>query len=255
MFKRLNLAWLKKMNKPWILYFTRSNGLKCLVLFLTIFLLGTAYSIFLSKSLPAGRLLAPQKTIVIDPGHGGIYDRGVVHKESGVAESPINLAVSMELKQILERQGYNVILTREAESQEYREIQPELRRRVNLAESSNADILISIHVNQYPDPSCFGAQTFYNAANTESQRLALLIQEELVKLEPNNHRKALPKDLFILRESKMPSVLVEVGFISNPNDRQRLQDPTHRQQLAKAIADGIRRYFNNEEVKPVLELE
>jgi len=242
-----------KLKRPLIISFKKVNGLKFLVLFLIIFLLGMAYSIFLNKSLPVGWLSTPQKTIVIDPGHGGIYDRGVVHKGSGVAESPINLAVSLELKQILEKQGHNVILTREAESQEYREIQPELRRRVDLAASSNADILISIHVNQYPDSSCSGAQTFYNASNDESKRLALLIQEELIKLDPNNHRKALSKDLFILRESEVPSALVEVGFISNPNDRQKLQDPSYQQELAKAIAAGIRRYFKNEEAKPVLE--
>jgi N-acetylmuramoyl-L-alanine amidase len=173
----------------------------------------------------------------------------VVHRDSGVAESPINLAVSLKLKEILMQQKFNVVLTRDHETQEQMANHKELKRRIDVAVSNKADMFVSIHVNQYPDSSCFGAQCFYNPQKPESKLLALLIQEELKALEPENFREALPQDLFILRESPMPAVLVEMGFISNPSDRQKLQDPSYQEKIAKAIAAGINRYFNKDTPK------
>lgn len=221
------------------------NILNLFFLFLIISLIGFGYNLFLVKSLPVLSHYIYGNKIVIDPGHG-TSDRGVVHKESGVAESPINLSVSMKLKNILSKQKYNIILTREKETAQKISNREELKRRVDMANDVNADIYISIHVNQFPDPKYFGAQCFYNASKPESYNLALLIQEELKKLEPENSREALPRDLFVLRETSMPAVLVELGFISNPQDRLKLQDPSYQEKLASAIAKGIIRYFNND---------
>jgi len=221
------------------------------VVFLVV-LLGLSYNIFITRSIPVIRLVAPARTVVIDPGHGTI-DRGVVHRESNVAESPINLAVSFKLREILTRQKFNVVLTRDRETQEQEGNHQELKRRVDMAGSSNADIFVSIHVNQYPDPSCFGAQCFYNPQKPESKLLALLVQEELKALEPENFREALPQDLFILRESPVPAVLVEMGFISNPSDRQKLLDPAYQEKMAGAIAKGLNRYFNKDTPKHTLD--
>jgi len=217
------------------------------VIFLVV-LLGLSYNIFITRNIPVLKLVSPTGTVVIDPGHGTI-DRGVVHRESGVAESPINLAVSFKLKEILNRQKFNVVLTRDHETQEQIGNHQELKRRVNVAVSNKADVFVSIHVNQYPDPSCFGAQCFYNPQKPESKLLALLVQEELKALEPENFREALPQDLFILREAPMPAVLVEMGFISNPSDRQKLLDHSYQEKVAKAIAKGLNRYFNKDAPK------
>lgn len=217
------------------------------VLFLVV-LLGLGYNIFITKSIPVMILVAPARTVVIDPGHGTI-DQGVVHQESGVAESPINLAVSFKLRDILTRQKFNVVLTRDRKTQEQEGNHEELKRRVDMADSSNADIFVSIHVNQYPDPSCFGAQCFYNPQKPESKLLAMLVQEELKALEPENFREALPQDLFILRESPVPAVLVEMGFISNPSDRQKLLDPSYQKKMAGAIAKALNRYFDKDAPK------
>lgn len=213
-----------------------------------VMLLGLTYNIFIVRNISAWKLFIPGRTVAIDPGHGTI-DRGVVHRDSGVAESPINLAVSLKLKEILDRQKFNVVLTRDHETQEQMANHKELKRRLDMAVSNRADIFVSIHVNQYPDPSCFGAQCFYNPQKPESKLLALLIQEELKALEPENFREALPQDLFILRESPIPAVLVEMGFISNPSDRQKLQDPSYQEKIAKAISSGINRYFNKDTPK------
>lgn len=217
------------------------------LIFLVV-LLGLTYNIFITRNIPVLKLFIADRTVAVDPGHGTI-DRGVVHRDSGVAESPINLAVSLKLKEILMQQKFNVVLTRDHETQEQMANHKELKRRIDVAVSNKADMFVSIHVNQYPDSSCFGAQCFYNPQKPESKLLALLIQEELKALEPENFREALPQDLFILRESPMPAVLVEMGFISNPSDRQKLQDPSYQEKIAKAIAAGINRYFNKDTPK------
>ncbi|HHY70397.1 MAG TPA: N-acetylmuramoyl-L-alanine amidase [Thermoanaerobacterales bacterium] len=211
-------------------------------LILAVTIMGLSYNIFITRSLPALKLFGPSKTVAIDPGHGSI-DKGAVHEETGVAESPINLAVAVQLKQMLKRQKYNVILTRDKETTEKVSNCKELQRRIDLASKSEADILVSIHANKYPDPQYYGAQCFYNPQKQESKQLALLIQEELKNMDPENIREAIPQDLYILRESPMPAVLVEMGFLSNPKDRERLQDPTYQKKMAQCIEKGIKRYY------------
>lgn len=229
----------------------KSNSIsnpKLQAIIFVVILMGLSYHMFVTGNIPVFKFLAPYRTVVIDPGHGTI-DRGVVHRESGVAESPINLAVSLKLREILKQQKFNVVLTRDSETQEQMANHRELKRRIDMAVSNKADIFVSIHVNQYPDSSCFGAQCFYNPQKTESRLLALLIQEELKAMEPENFREALPRDLFILRESPMPAVIVEMGFISNPSDRSKLQDAAYQEKIAKAIAKGIKRYFDKDSPK------
>lgn len=213
-----------------------------------ILILGFSYNIFIKKSIPVFKLFAPTRIVILDPGHGTI-DQGAVHQESGVAESPINFAVALKLKQILERQKCDVVLTRDKNTQELEGNAKELKRRIDLAEKSHGDIFISIHVNQFPDPQYFGAQCFFNPQVPESKLLAQLIQEELKALDPDNFREALPQDLFILRENTIPSVLVEMGFLSNPRDRQQLQDPSYQQKIAQTIGKGVQRYFADDTPK------
>jgi N-acetylmuramoyl-L-alanine amidase len=211
-------------------------------LILAIIIMGLSYNIFITRSLPALKLFSPSKTVVIDPGHGNI-DKGAVHEETGVAESPINLAVALQLKEMLKKQKINVVLTRDKETTEKESNCKELQRRIEFAAKSQADILVSIHANKYPDPQYFGAQCFYNPQRPESKQLALLIQEELKNMDPDNIREALPQDLYILRESPIPTVLVEMGFLSNSKDRERLQDPTYQKKMAQCIEKAIKRYY------------
>lgn len=224
--------------------FIQGKFKKFILISLTIFIVTICYHFLLAKAIPVFNFLISQKTIIIDPGHGTI-DKGVVHKESGVAESPINLSVSQEIKKILIKQNYNVILTRNNETIELRPNSKELQRRVDLAKKHNADIYVSIHVNQFPDPKYFGAQCFYHGESIEGKILAHKIQEELKSLDPENYRDILPQDLFVLKNSPVPAVLVELGFISNDNDRFKLQDKKYQQKIAKAIATGINNYFSD----------
>ena len=218
---------------------------KVALLVFVIILIGISYNVFITRSIQALRFLNPGKTVVIDPGHGTI-DKGAVHEATGVAESPINLEVALKLKELLEAEKINVVLTRDNETLEMDTNRKELERRINLAAKSKADILVSIHANKFPDPQYFGAQCFYNPQRPESKLLALLIQEELKNIDSENIREALPQDLFILRESPMPSVLIELGFLSNPKDRERLQDPAFQKMMAESIKSGILRYFSGD---------
>jgi len=185
---------------------------------------------------------------MVDPGHGNL-DPGVVHKESGVAEGPINLAVAYKLKDILSEGKIKAVLTRDKSTQEIDSNRRELQRRVKLAADAKADIYVSLHVNQFPDPQYFGAQCFYNPSSESGRKLAQLIQEELKSVDPENFREALAQDLFVLRECSMPAVVVEMGFISHPGDRAKLQDPLYQDKVAGAVSRGIQRYFKGEELK------
>lgn len=227
------------------IFFIQSKFKNIIFITLTIFITSFCYHFLLAKTIPVFNSLISQKTIILDPGHGTI-DKGVIHKESGIAESPINFAVSLEIKKILEKQNYNVILTRSKDYVELRPNSKELQRRVDLAKKYDADIYISIHVNQFPDPKYFGAQCFYHEKSIKGKILAQKIQKELKKLDPKNHRDILPQDLFVLRKSSVPAVLIEIGFISNDNDRVKLQNKKYQQKIAKAIATGINNYFSDD---------
>lgn len=212
------------------------------VVILAVIIIGLGYNIFITRSIPTLKLFSRGKTVAIDPGHGTI-DKGALHEETGVWESPINLAVALQLKELLKKQKINVVMTRDKDTVEDESNFNELQDRIDIAAKSKADIFVSIHVNKFPDPQYFGAQCFYNSQRPESRLLALLIQEELKNIDPENIREALPQDLFILRESPMPAALVEMGFLSNPNDREKLQDPAYQKKIAQCIEQGIKRYF------------
>jgi len=214
---------------------------------LAIILMGLGYNVFITRTISTFGFFKPVGTVAIDPGHGNI-DKGAVHEETGVAESPINLAVAKELQKILKKKGFKVVLTRDKETNEVESNTKELQRRIELASKSKADIFVSIHANKFPDPQYFGAQCFYNPSKPESKQLALLIQEELRIMDAENIREALPQDLYILRESAMPAALVEMGFLSSPKDRERLQDRSYQRKMADAIGKGIERYFSGDSI-------
>jgi N-acetylmuramoyl-L-alanine amidase len=184
------------------------------------------------------------KTIVLDAGHGG-FDPGAVGR-SGLEEKVITLDLAKRLKRYLSRAGVYVVMTREADldySQSHEtgaltKKRRDLLQRVEIANKSKADLLLSIHVNSFPQSIWSGAQCFYDSKEPESKRLAQAIQNALVTRLGPNRRKAKSADYLMLKASAMPSVTVEVGFISNPREEQALADPEYREKLAEAIFYG-----------------
>ncbi|MCL6634774.1 MAG: N-acetylmuramoyl-L-alanine amidase CwlD [Peptococcaceae bacterium] len=189
------------------------------------------------------------KLIVVDPGHGG-EDPGALGS-TGVHEKDIVLEVSKKLAEILRQAGARVLLTRETDrdlsdpeikSLHQAKIQ-DLTRRVELANNSRADLFISIHVNSFPDRREDGAQTFSQPGSEESRRLAVAIQHELNRFLENPGREAKQVDYFANRMTKMPSVIVEIGFISNPKEEKLMLDPHYQSRIAWSIYAGIVRYL------------
>lgn len=192
------------------------------------------------------------KTIIIDAGHGG-FDPGAVGR-TGLAEKTVTLDIAKRLKRYFSRVGVYVIMTREKD-QDYSAMDEEgaltkkrrdLLYRVRMANESEADLLLSIHVNSFPQSIWSGAQCFYDSKVPESRRLAEAIQNSLVTRLGPNRRKAQSADYLILKATNMPSVTVEVGFISNPREEELLADPEYRERLAEAIFYGTAAYLTQE---------
>jgi N-acetylmuramoyl-L-alanine amidase len=188
-----------------------------------------------SRNLPAvprGRF-----RVVIDPGHGG-PDPGAVGI-GGLRETDVVLDVGLQLAQLLQNQGVQVLLTRTSE------VDVDLPPRVGLANRSGADLFVSLHANalSLDRPDVNGIETFYFQGG-RSYELALSIQQQLMAVSPGTpDRGARPGRFFVIRRTVMPSVLTEMGFVTGEIDAPRLADPRYRQRLAAAVASGILSYL------------
>ncbi|MEK8132738.1 N-acetylmuramoyl-L-alanine amidase CwlD [Paenibacillus filicis] len=196
------------------------------------------------------------KIIALDPGHGG-PDGGASSKE-GVVEKNINLAIALQLRDYLQQAGALVIMTREddrdladSSTKSYsRRKTEDLLKRAELVSQQKADMLISIHLNSIPSAKWSGAQTFFYPNHASNQTLATLIQEEVKSNLKNTDRvaKQADKEIYLLKAMKIPSALVEVGFLSNPAEARLLQDSGYQKKVAASVYQGILRYYSGEKV-------
>ena len=187
--------------------------------------------------------------VMLDPGHGG-YDPGAISAQ-GVYEKRINLEIAQKIREMLLPCGVEVQLTRE-EDIDYApdgvkgrqaKKQLDLNHRIEMASQANADIFVSVHVNATPSGRNSGAETFYHFKSNSGKGLAELIQQELIKIPGMNQRVAKPGDFYIIKNTSMPAVIVEVGYLSSPKENKKLQQPWYQEQLARAVAKGIGNYF------------
>ncbi|MBM4760896.1 cell wall-binding repeat-containing protein [Bacillus sp. B15-48] len=183
------------------------------------------------------KVLADGIVIMIDPGHGGSDPGASGH---GLIEKELVLDISKRLALRLENSNYRVLMTRTGDTY------PSLDDRIKMANESGANVFVSIHVNAFTSPSAHGTETYWNSTNssTESKLLAEEIQKELVAALGTYNRGVKSGGFKVIRDTKIPSVLVEVAFISNPNDAKLLSEPAFRQKAADAIFKGITNYFN-----------
>jgi N-acetylmuramoyl-L-alanine amidase len=188
--------------------------------------------------------------IVVDAGHGG-EDPGKV-SSSGVYEKDINLQVAKRLQSILTQGGAVVTMTREedialgADQDTLRERKrADLMKRAQLAVDSKADIYVAIHCNAFPRSSFSGAQVFYAPQAAGSQALAQAVQSELSKVLNNTNRKS-SEDVtsYILKAATVPTINVEMGFLSNPAEERLLCQETYQEKIAWAVYSGIVRYYS-----------
>lgn len=178
--------------------------------------------------------------IALDPGHGGADDGCA---RGGVLEKDLNLAIASGVKERLEAMGYQVILTRDSDCG------LSLRERVKLAKEAHADIYVSIHQNSSELSRVNGMELYYSAQNAgdDSRRLAELIQTYAIQDTGANARAVFEwEELYVVRESAMPSCLIETGFLTNSRERNRLKTLDYQGRIADGIASGIDRYFRPE---------
>ncbi|KNY25787.1 N-acetylmuramoyl-L-alanine amidase family protein [Pseudobacteroides cellulosolvens] len=211
-------------------------------------------TLLLLVSIPACAHAAQTKKIVIDPGHGGI-DSGCTIKN--IYEKNINLDISMKVKSYLEQNGFNVVLTRNGDESLYKYCKTgdtiekrDLNARVNKINESNASIFVSIHADSYYDHTINGSIVyFFSEQCLQSKALAKSIQRSLNGLTADGKKRmshnSRAEDYYILRNTSIPGVLVETGFLTNPRERSLLATDEFRQKIANSIASGITQYMKN----------
>lgn len=220
----------------------KHTSILCLLLCLAAF-----FSLFHGVHSRVVSSIKNNTVIVIDVGHGG-NDPGKV-SANGIQEKDINLQIALYLKDYLIAQDYTVFLTRETDRGLYDENvsnkkTSDLNNRIRFFKEKNAACVVSIHQNSYPDTIQHGAQTFYFTGSNDGKSLAETIQNSLLKIDDTNTRMAKSSDsYYLLKHSNVPSVIVECGFLSNPEETSRLTDSNYQKQLAYSICLGICNYM------------
>lgn len=185
------------------------------------------------------------KVVVIDAGHGG-SDKGAVGP-SGVTEKSVTLAVALKTEKLLTESGAKVIMTRKTDvdvaSPNASDAQ-ELQSRVNKA-PPNSDIFISIHCNAFTNPKSNGMETFYFSGSPAGKKLAQFLNEELLKYGGRLNRGVKTANFYVLKRSRCPASLIELAFVTNPEEEKLLADDDYQNKLAQAISTAVNRYFNN----------
>lgn len=226
---------------------------KAVVLLLFIFMATLSVAVIHRDTTPVFSQ-KPSKCIVIDAGHG-FPDGGAIGM-NGTIESTLNLKIALAVENILKEKGYSVIMTRSDEnslSENGKTIaekkHSDMTKRLGIINSADADIFVSIHMNKYTDSRYRGAQVIYSPNFTQSETLASLIQNELCKLPENKSKRShlqAPKTLYLLKNSKIPAVIVECGFLSNFEEEQLLLSEDYRSSISEAIVSGIENYYKKE---------
>ena len=185
-----------------------------------------------------------KKTVIIDPGHGGI-DVGTVGID-GSLEKNINLSISLDLYDYLMVSGINAVLTRDGDYEVYRawekRTKSDLYNRMDFINSVPDSILISIHQNHFENEAEWGTQVWFSPNDEISPTLADKILQSVKKnIQPENKRenKVSDNSYYILYKAQKPSVMVECGFVSNRNENNKLQDKEYQKDMAYSILAGI----------------
>jgi N-acetylmuramoyl-L-alanine amidase len=222
---------------------------------LLTFLTFSAFLLFKVNDMVSAEIMedaAESKIILIDPGHGGV-DGGASGKNSGVLEKDINLSICKKIEQVLKKDGYKVIMSREDDRGLYTEDGrirkkklEDLANRCNLIKDSNCDMFISIHLNAFPQTQYYGAQVWY-AGNDASIRFANILQMNLREdLDKTNDRKIKPGgSIYRILKSvgEKPAVISECGFLSNSAEEIKLKDEGYQQQIAESVVKSVNMYF------------
>ncbi len=190
-------------------------------------------------------------TVIIDAGHGGV-DGGSVGID-GTVEKEINLSIALKLRDVLELYGFETVMIRDEDKSIHNDDADTIREkkvsdlhnRLNIINSTENCISVSIHQNYFEQSKYSGTQVFYSTNNENSEILAQIIQQTVVDtLQNDNNRqiKRADKTLYLLHNSEKPSVMIECGFLSNANELALLKTEEYQQKMALSIVNGILKY-------------
>ena len=195
-----------------------------------------------SKGIPRQKYV-----IVIDAGHGGI-DGGCEGMQEGSNERELNLKYAKTLKSYFESYGIDVVLTRSTTDGLYSAFasnkkKDDMKKRKEIIEKANADLVVSIHMNAFPQKSVRGAQVYYNPESEISKNLATAMQNSFKKDLPNAKSDPAVGDYYILNCTSTPAVIIECGFLSNVEEEKLLLSESYKEKVCYSILCGIIKYL------------
>ncbi len=204
------------------------------------------------RALPTSADTAEKPVIVIDAGHGGL-DSGAVGI-TGVLEKDVNLSIVLALKDMFEMSGFKVVLTRDEDISIYspgvegirNQKLSDMDNRLKIIQSYPDSIFLCVHQNNFTDPKYFGGQMFYNNNHPDNRTLATIMQRRFAELRPGNDReiKLSGDELFLLKSNPNPSLMIECGFLSNPEEEQLLSTWEFQQKVAFTIYSGVLEFID-----------
>lgn len=235
-----------------------AKSIKLTLSIIGVFVLLAVCARITERALPVAAPVTEKPTIVLDAGHGGL-DSGAVGV-TGVLEKDINLSIVLTLRDMLEMSGFNVVLTRDEDISIYdngvegirNQKLNDMDNRLKIIQSYPDSIFLCIHQNNYISPDSCGAQMFYNNNNSTNRTLAQIMQNRFKQLQPYNDReiKLSGEELFLLKSNKNPSLMIECGFLSNPDEEANLSTWEYQQKVAFTIYGGVLEYIDATTEKP-----
>lgn len=240
-----------------VVIFKKTGVFAVAILVITSIIIG-----IMVKSAPAVSsqvIISRNSTIVIDAGHGGI-DGGAL-SPNGLCEKDYNLAVAKELQRLFQKAKIKIIMTRSGDDlpltysgtqTPLEKKRADLNYRRTLPKAKKADLLITIHMNKFQNTRAHGAQVFYDSKFPVSAGIAQSIQKELIQsLDKKNTRTIKPAEnsIYLFKSPYVPTVLVECGFLSNPEEEKKLRSSSYQKKIARCIYDGILQYITDQAKK------
>ena len=185
------------------------------------------------------------KIITLDPGHGG-SDPGAIGA-SGLKEKQITLEISMRLKELLEKEGAKVFMTRTTDKDVYApnaSDRAELQARVNVAEKHNSDLFLSLHINSSVNKSVGGFSSYYYPKTDNDLKIAKAIQDKFAKNFGVDNLGVRQANFYVVKRCSMPATLLEMCFISNPKEEKLMKSKWFQKKTARLIVEGVKNYFD-----------
>lgn len=237
------------MNKYKKIYYAICIILTLLYIYLVIF----SFSVLNNTSkVNLNMSMENDINIILDAGHGGEDGGAVVNN---IVEKDLNLSITLKLADLFKSAGFNVTLTRDSDNfvnasgDTLRERKiSDMRNRLSIFNQNNQNIVISIHQNKFSQEKYKGTQIFFSVNNNKSEILSRCIQKSIIDLiQPTNKRECKKADnnIYLLKNTVVPAILIECGFISNNEEAVKLQNEDYQKQLAFAIFTGFMEYYNN----------